>query len=112
MGARRNLLTCEESTEFQFLVVTDPYKEGTEELLWPVAVIGCIGTKHTAGTVLLLFSVVNNSSIFRFSEKSIFNIFLPFLPHKLIVLLVSLVCHWLAVTLLVAPAGGSFLCEG
>lgn len=94
--------------QFQFLVITDLYKEGTEKLHWPLAVIGYIGTKHTAGAVLLVFSVVNNSSIFRFSEKSIFNIFLPFLAHKLIVLRTSLVSHRLAVTLLVALAGAFF----
>lgn len=98
MGARRNLLTHDAATEFQFLVITNFYKEGTEKLHWPLAVIGYIGTKHTAGTVLLLFNVVNNSSIFRFSEKSIVNIFIPFLTHKLIMLLMSLVCHQLAVT--------------
>lgn len=80
MGVRRNLLSHDAATEFQFLVITDLYKGGTEKLHSPLAVIGYTGTKHTAGTVLLLFSVVNNSSIFRFGEKSIFNIFLPFLP--------------------------------
>lgn len=111
MGVRRNLLSHDAATQFQFLVIADLYKEGTEKLQWPLAVIAYTGTKHTAGRVLLVFSVVHNSSIFMFSEKSIFNIFLSFLTYKLIVLLTSLASHQLAVTLLVAPAGGSFLCE-
>lgn len=88
--------------EDQLLVIPDLCKEGSEKLLWPLAEIGYMGTKHTAGAELLLFNVVNNSRIFGFSEKSIFNIFLPFVPHKLIVLLTSLGSQWLPVN---SPGG-------
>lgn len=69
MAVRRSLLSHGAATEFQFLVIADLYKEGTEKLHWALAMIAYIGPKHTAGTALLLFSVVNNSSIFRFREK-------------------------------------------
>lgn len=110
MGVRKNLLSHDTATEFQFLVITDLYKEGTEKLCWPLAVIGYIGTKHTAGTVFLfsVLSIIQVSS--DLVKKAYLTFFLPFFIYKLVVLLTSLASHQLAVTLLVAPAGGSFLC--
>lgn len=40
IGLRRNLLIHDIATEVQFLVVPDLCKEGTENLHWPLAVIG------------------------------------------------------------------------